>query len=180
MSTLAFRTEVQKALWDCEIAGQISDGHWENSSPHDHWKSWCRAEIIVDPSNIGRDFFVYRDAYCLASKQLLDVVGERMLIWARLTLAGYDKVTARAVESSCFEFVKGISERCIECWRDPDLTYNATDADWQKTQKDVLSRLNISRIRAVCEDVEKYGWADLKNDLREMSAAMKKQRKSKS
>lgn len=36
------------ALWDCEVTGQLSDGTWENSSPHDHWKFWSRLVPCCD------------------------------------------------------------------------------------------------------------------------------------
>lgn len=26
------------AIWEAEITGQLSDGMWENSTPHEHWK----------------------------------------------------------------------------------------------------------------------------------------------
>lgn len=35
------------AIWDWEVTGQLSDGTWENSVPHDHWKFWCRCEAVV-------------------------------------------------------------------------------------------------------------------------------------
>ena len=58
---LAFRNAVQKALFDIELCGQLSDGYWENATPHDHWEVWCDAETVVDPSNVGRGFYAKRD-----------------------------------------------------------------------------------------------------------------------
>lgn len=78
--TLRFRNIEQKILWDVELSGQISDGRWENSRPYDHWEYWHRdVEVVVDPDNVGRDFYVRRDGYCFTEKLLLEVVGERML-----------------------------------------------------------------------------------------------------
>lgn len=77
--TLRLRNVEQKVLWDFELSGQISDGRWENSRPYDHWEVWCRAEVVVDPYNVGRDFYAKRDGYCFTERELLEIVGERML-----------------------------------------------------------------------------------------------------
>lgn len=79
MAILAFRNEAQAALFKNEISGQLSDGFWENSSPRDHYKSWNVAEVTVDPNNVGRAFHVRKDNYNLANKDLLDIVGDRMI-----------------------------------------------------------------------------------------------------
>jgi DNA-binding Lrp family transcriptional regulator len=84
--TIAFRNEVQVALWSIELEGQISDGNWENSRPFDHYTPWMQCTVIVDPSNLGRSFPARRDRYNFTEPRLLDVVGERMLKYARLTL----------------------------------------------------------------------------------------------
>jgi hypothetical protein len=80
MGTLRFRNLAQKVLWDQELSGQISDGRWENSKPYDHWEYWHRdVTVVVDPENVGRDFWVKRDGYCFTEKELLETIGERML-----------------------------------------------------------------------------------------------------
>lgn len=77
--TLAVRNKAQKVLLEEELMGQLSDGQWENTNPHDHWEQWCSAKIIVDPTNVGRDFWVRKDNYRLDDPGLLDIVGHRML-----------------------------------------------------------------------------------------------------
>ena len=84
MKTLAFRNADQLVLWKYELLGQLSDGHWENSVPHTHWERWHDAEAIVDPDNVGRDFWVQRDRYNFANKDLLDVVAKRMIGYVRI------------------------------------------------------------------------------------------------
>ena len=81
MTTLAFRNQAQKVLFDEELRGQISDGFWENAGPWEHWKPWTSMDlhVIVDPDNVGRDFHARKDNYNLAAKALLDIVGERMV-----------------------------------------------------------------------------------------------------
>lgn len=77
--TLAVRNEPQKILFDEELSGQISDGMWENTVPHNHWEVWCDAEVIVDPRNVGRDFYAVRDNYNFVNRELISIVGDRML-----------------------------------------------------------------------------------------------------
>jgi hypothetical protein len=79
MNILAVANEAQRILFDDELSGQISDGAWENASPFDHWKPWCDAVVIVDPENAGRTFYARKDNYDFARRDLLDVVGERMV-----------------------------------------------------------------------------------------------------
>ena len=78
-NTIRVRTQAQKWLLVNELQGQISDGHWENSSPQDHWQPWSNANVIVDPKNVGRNFHARKDNYQLNAKDLLEVVGDRMI-----------------------------------------------------------------------------------------------------
>lgn len=73
----------QKALLECELQGQISDGHWENSRPYNHWINWCRAKVFVAPEDLGINFFSHR-AYDFLSEDLLKVVRTRMILYVRL------------------------------------------------------------------------------------------------
>lgn len=77
--TLRVRNLAQKVLWEEELTGQLSDGRWENSRPMDHWMPWCDATVVIDPENVGRDFWVRRDGYCFTEKDLLSIIGDRML-----------------------------------------------------------------------------------------------------
>lgn len=94
MGTLRVRNEAQRVLMVEELQGQFSDGWWENAAPHDHWKPWCNAEVVVDPSNVGRDFWVAKDNYAIAHKELLDVIGDRMVEYVQ-TKAGLPDFTMK-------------------------------------------------------------------------------------
>lgn len=77
----------QKNLFDCEIAGQLSDGAWENAKPYDHWEPWGRSEVRVG-TPVGRDFPVKKDGYGLGT--LLQYVGDRMLAFGAAGSIGWD------------------------------------------------------------------------------------------
>lgn len=80
--TVTFRTAEQAAIFDLELTGQFSDGHWENLRG-DHWIPWCKAKVAVG-ENVGRDFKVTKDNYNVAARELLEDVGERMKGYARI------------------------------------------------------------------------------------------------
>lgn len=79
-NTLYVANEAQKVLFDSELSGQISDGHWENASPHDHWKPWADAEVVVAPDHqLGRTFYARKSNYNFLAADLLEVVADRMI-----------------------------------------------------------------------------------------------------
>jgi hypothetical protein len=53
MAKLLLRNNDQVALFKEELVGQLSDGAWENTTPHNHWKGWSDAELGVDVNNPG-------------------------------------------------------------------------------------------------------------------------------
>ena len=85
-STIRVHNLAQQTLLVCELQGQMSDGFWENSSPHDHWEKPACADVVVDPENVGMDFYPRR-SYNFANKDLLDVVGDRMIGFVKAKIA---------------------------------------------------------------------------------------------
>jgi predicted Ser/Thr protein kinase len=61
---------------------------WENARPFDHWKVWCGAECRVNPLNVGTNFYSMKSNYNFTSKELLDIIGKRMLNIANMTENG--------------------------------------------------------------------------------------------
>jgi hypothetical protein len=114
MSQLRVRNVRQKILFDEEISGQISDGMWENSRPFDHWKPWCDADVVVaEDGNVGRTFWASRDNYLITSKELLDIVGSRMVGYVR------DASTRESVQTKGLpEFPKYDHKQMMEDLRD--------------------------------------------------------------
>lgn len=105
-NTIRVENFEQKALLDLELTGQISDGHWENAKPFDHWMPWCHLDTIVDPSNTGIDFWPKR-SYDFAAYDLLKVVRTRMILYVRLA-RHFGIELAKDLEK-CFET---IDENC--------------------------------------------------------------------
>lgn len=90
--TIRVRNQAQKRLLEDELKGQISDGKWENSA-NTGWAQWTSAKVIVDPTNVGRNFRATKDNFQLNAKDLLDVVGDRMVenVREKTGRAAYDE-----------------------------------------------------------------------------------------
>jgi hypothetical protein len=163
MPILAFRNNSQVALFKYELAGQISDGMWENARPYDHYKPWCHCEVIVDPVNVGKDFYAQRESYNFSSRDLLDVVGERMVYKARLAeVMGHDilKYINWKIESGVL--------------RVPEKPEGKTA--YYTEEYDAIMALPIERINAVLADTSVYTMKHLRKDLTDMKRIIKMRR----
>lgn len=174
--SLTFRTRTQVALFVHEISGQISDGHWENASPRNHWKAWGAAEILVGPA-IGRDFYANRDYYGLTSPQLLDVVGERMLAYARMALV-FDDATVKRYADDFFDLEGNLYtvSKLKEYASEEPIPVGCTVGDgfWSKrlAKLEAMSACELYELESAVNDPT-YGMKQLRADLREMSKAMR-------
>lgn len=152
---LTLKTITQKILYVEEITGQISDGHWENSGPRDHYQDWCRCEVAVG-DNAGRDFHTRKTNYNLLSKDLLEVIGQRMIHFGRLAaVLGDDEALLRGV-------IDGL---------DLDGNVAPLDHDWSSAcgwPQEVRDQ-----VAATIREESLYSRKDLMRDLREIRAAMK-------
>lgn len=158
--TLRVRTEAQKVLWDEELRGQISDGMWENSSPQDHYKQWCAAEIVVDPANVGRDFWVRRMGYRFNDKELLEVIGERMLRSVRVAkVYGADKVNALS-----FLYENG--------GKAPSYLRTQKGAYWDAVRA-TLAGVDFGQVMEVATNEALYSEAEMQKDLRDLRKIIK-------
>lgn len=155
--TIAFRTFEQLVLWKNEITGQLSDGHWENARPYNHWVSWCNATAIVDTSNVGRDFWAQKDSYGLTSSDLLSVIGDRMcyyLALARVCPEGVQRLLDSGIglpdsdsEWVIAEHIEGsyrtYFEEKIKKWEAAGLPRTVTPVD-MKVLKSVLKEIKTT------------------------------------
>lgn len=104
--TLPSRTAV--ALWVEEISGQISDGTWENSRPHNHYQFWCRLDVTVGPAKLVRNEYHYPNKrnYALTRLHQLKwddgtyILRDRMMATARLALAGVDPTDRQTLSAA--------------------------------------------------------------------------------
>jgi hypothetical protein len=169
----------QKNLFSCEISGQLSDGAWENTKPYDHWKPWASSEIKVG-SNVGRDFPVKKDGYNLST--LLDYVGDRMLAFGAAGSIGWDISDGSDDQGAVEYFFSANSLAAVE-------RMCITEDFEQHFQKFLTSRYAEGYFKKYADAAQKnkkkleetwnaiksgrYGIRQLKNDLTQLSKAMK-------
>jgi hypothetical protein len=171
MGTLSFRNDVQACLWENEIRGQISDGHWENARPSKHWEAWCGADVIVDPTDLGRDFHVERETYALKSRDLLSVVGGRMVGYARLCLF-YGREATREV-----------LEYFVDCGEQPyEPQFGGVREWWTDERKAAISQYDLAEIQFVITNksplTTDFGRKELLHELADMQQIMRFRRGS--
>lgn len=82
---LNLRNQAQVILFNEELAGQISDGVWENARPFNHWK-WVPGHdsVGISPapgfSTLNEAWgFVPPRRYNFCNSLLIEVCGERMI-----------------------------------------------------------------------------------------------------
>lgn len=96
--TIAFFNNTQKALWDNEILGQISDGMWENS-PNSNWEFWHYLTSTVSGQPGVKGATTYGNVNLnLANPQLIEVVGDRMIAMAKMAKLTKDNEVIRAAK----------------------------------------------------------------------------------
>lgn len=153
--TITFRNLVQKNLFDIELSGQISDGHWENARPMDHWKDWCNTNTEVG-EKVGRDFYTQKDNYNLSDKFLLDCVGDRMLNICKMTLAGFTKEEINLCYDNSLEDLEKYSKDGNQYWIDKLESYKKVGLDRLLKAKDI-----------------KFEMKDMRKELKDMKLIMK-------
>lgn len=174
---IAFKKLSHAILFNCEIAGQLSDGYWENARPHNHWH-WLRdldayvhAPDMQEPFKFKGTRRISR-RYDFAAMALINVVGNRMLAYVRFgTVYGYEHA---GLGESVQEIESIIRYAADEAVRANPGTYWAgvlrtirTVIGVDDTSADALragAAQAISKMNAV-----QYTIKDLRKDLKEMS-----------
>lgn len=168
MRTMTFRTAAQAAIFEHEIKGQISDGHWEND-PRSNWQTWCSAKVEVGPV-VGRDFYVNRSSFNLLNKQLLEVVGDRMRAYAVLARAGYSQEDIGLIDYVLLSMAGTVYEQI------PSYLNEADVARLRRRLAEIHPGVdNVFELvsRQLAYGLEVYGLKELRKDLKEMKEAMK-------
>lgn len=108
---IIFSNPVQVALYEEELKGQISDGMWENSTPHDHYKVMCnaKARVAAPGERTGCVGFWPKRYYGFSSKFLYECVGDRMLEIAR-KVPGHENITDKEVKRQLREMSRIVNQ----------------------------------------------------------------------
>ena len=168
-NVLRVRNLAQKALFELELKGQLSDGYWENALPRGHYSEWCQCEVEVaaESGAVGRTFWAARDRYAFASKELLDAVKGRMLATVRLGkyLLNYEAAEElRDLFSTEDASWVGMPQHAGEYW------------DRKRAKIEQLIRdlgISLATVHSVGEDASIYSERQLRGDLKDLSAIVK-------
>lgn len=156
---------VQKALFLQELSGQISDGYWENSRPNDHYQYWRLDfdQVIVDGS-LGHNFHAPRK-YNFLAKDLLDVVGDRMLFYAKMTLL-FPELTFTLLQKH------GMPDDVDELRHAAQYAMDDIGHYWQD-KLDFYAEVGLTQeVLDAVEAYDGYTMSDLRKDLRALKTAV--------
>jgi len=175
---LVFANRNQALLYEVEMSGQISDGNWENSSPHDHWKCMCDAIVCYSPdeSKQGTWNFIPKRKYNFANGELLKVVGDR----ARRSVILYNLFPKlRVEEHHDYSVLTETDEKDIDGYAmgrsiDAYVELAKKDSYYKKKLKKVMSDLGVTKTEQLKTIEEKinsfpYSSSQMKKDLVQMS-----------
>jgi hypothetical protein len=186
--TITFETITQAAIFDLELKGQISDGHWENDASS-NYETWCDATVLVsdDEENLGRDFYVSKNLG-FGSKSLFDIVGDRMAHYGRMALVA-DRVfpdadtqtkidIASTLEDCIWDFDDKPSWKGLPKWKREAIMENTEFAE-----KYVIPTWNlicdagpIKLLETAAKVFAEYTEDDARKDTRRISAIAKKEK----
>lgn len=82
MAKVFFKEFHQAVLFEAELKGQISDGHWSNATPFNHFEEPCNAQVMVDPKNPRVSKWSSKK-YDFANSKLINIVGGRMIHYVK-------------------------------------------------------------------------------------------------
>jgi len=167
---IKFQNQEQRIIFLYEMLGQISDGMWENTRPGNHYLPWMKIKednAVVDSENFGVDSslrFAKRN-YNFANKDLLDIVGERLIIKINL----YRKYGQKILDL----FAK-------DHWLIPDNLYSWEDMEFstnpyfvEKAKKLAAAGITKEMIKDVCNNPV-YTRKDLNKDCAGLKKVLKK------
>jgi len=167
-----FKNKAQAILYTTEMTGQISDGHWENATPSNHYKDMTAAEIRIDPTRPGTKNFVPKRYYGFSSTNLLEAVGDRMLAKVKMSMA-FPQISSNDLDDFGDDFESKTSIQSLINYAEKGETY------WVERLDKVKKSLGVStneELLAAQEklDTVKYSMEDMKRDLRDMSGIVQK------
>jgi len=183
-SIIKVQNEVQKVLLDTELLGQFSDGHWENSR-NKSWNYLGEVQIASDLDDTGVVFeklvpWDYK-AYSVNNKTLLECVGDRMLVKARVS--NYLKISdLKSIESlleyACSQKVskniqvkeEDITKLILEWEKDPSKF-------WNKKAEKAIAFIKNTGLQNLLEAINSdYKMSDMRKELRNITKILENAR----
>lgn len=171
-NTIYFENEAQQAIWIEELAGQISDGAWENSSPNGHWKCWCDAKVAINKENAGNTVRsnsggrTRRNYNFVGELCVIQCILDRMIVQGRLA----NRYKDPEIVSLYMELFDDMHDGCPFAGLPID-----KGKFWDERRKKLFGlKPFFNEIKAVALDESLYDIKLLKKDLRAINRILKK------
>lgn len=172
---IRFANAAQAIIFECELLGQISDGYWENSRPHDHWLDFSDVKVThafhadTDGAVIGKNFHTSRK-YNFSDPGLLEIVGQRMINFVKFYTA-FPNADHDFKNHWDFSYEGPTAQKITERVRN-GLSKSGTgyQADTAKRAMKVLNVTNSTRFAEAMQKVDavQYDMKALKKDLKQI------------
>lgn len=179
--TITFETDAQAAIYENEMKGQISDGHWENTPGMD-WRFWCDLTTLSlesGGSELGvSSYWVPSMKPGMSSKALYDCVGYRMLAIARGSFVarelGLHPIKDAELMSYC---IWGMDDDDGKPrWKGaPKYMRDSKNEYYIETCRKIRSIDPVAALAAASRAIARYKDADCRKDTRRISAIAKRQ-----
>lgn len=146
--TIFLPTASARALWDCEITGQLSDGMWENTAPHDHWKFWAHCEVAEGEPKLVCEGYnrPVKTGYNIAG--LLPHIGDRMLKAGQMGIAGGDERACRGAEYMPATLAEFLECQSTGSWKHDFVRDYMAGVDAEVAEKFYATTYTIKHLRA--------------------------------
>jgi hypothetical protein len=169
---LVWANPEQVTLWNAEMAGQVSDGNWENARPQNHYMDITDADASYDsdPNKQGTFGFRPKRTYNFADSTLLSIVGERALFAVKTKKAFPD-----LNYENHWDWEELLDPKSKERILDPE---KERDEYWKTKFARIQKEFGITdeaSYNAVIEKINSvpYTMQDMKKDLKQMSNIIK-------
>jgi hypothetical protein len=149
-----FENKIQKALFDHELMGQISDGNWENSKPYNHYESFTNIKTDVNPDAPGKIRVRPLRKYNFNDSTLFSIVGDRMVNIANLAENGYSDKTIQDFDDAEAYSHDLLSEgETNEYWVKKRVAFIETFGDIEGYRKATSGKWNAKNVRKELERI---------------------------
>jgi len=174
-ATLTVSNLAQKVIFLYEMEGQLSDGKWENTVPHNHWKQWMlKSDQILVGEAVGTERMGHSRSYNMADRELLSIVGKRVRFKVALVLHDPKFLGLLEHDHWCLPDSPEDFENLQVAWRRNGQVDNYAETCLAKMEQFGLTPELARQIWAELD--ARYSHAQLVKDCKQLSLALRTHR----
>ena len=166
--TCYVRNNAQKVLLEHEMLGQMSDGMWENS--RQDYKLWHDTKFVVSTDGkLGTvgipQYKKDRSRYNLNNRELLEIVGDRMIASARVCIA-FPELVASEEDGA----IQHCAEEAMNTGKiSPRADY---ERDYLRKVESLIGKENIETFIKAAQSESLYDMKKMRKDLADLKKIM--------